>query len=365
VILPILPAAVVAASAPDYRDDAAWLCRPGRIDACTPDPVRTVVAADGSMRRESMKPSPPPAADCFYVYPTASLDPGPNSDMTPGIEEAGQATSQAAAFASVCHVFAPVYRQVTLTALRAGNVATADWAMAYGDVRAAFADYLARDNRGRPFVLIGHSQGAALLKRLAVETIDGAPLSGQLLSAILPGTTVLVPRGQRVGGDFKALPLCTALAQTGCVVTWASYRDEPGPPPNGLFGATSDAAMEAGCTAPTRNGSALDAVFGFPWWERGYVQYRAPAAWIAPTRFARIPRLVSGECVTRGRFHYLAIHVDPAVGGALGRAAMDPAIVGDAAFPEWGLHVLDVHLVQGDLVRRVAAQTHAWTAARR
>ncbi len=107
-------------------------------------------------------------------------------------------------------MFAPVYRQVTLTALRAGKMAAADWGLAYADVKAAFANYLARDNGGRPFVLIGHSQGSLLLKRLVAEEIDGTPLSQRMLSAILPGTAVLVPRGKDVGGDFKALPLCRA-----------------------------------------------------------------------------------------------------------------------------------------------------------
>ena len=43
---------------------------------------------------------------------------------------------------------------------------------------------------------------------------------------------------------------------------------------------------------------------------------------------------------------------------------MAPAMVGDAAYPEWGLHVMDVHLVQGDLVRLVATQADAWAAGR-
>ena len=79
-----------------------------------------------------------------------------------------------------------------------------------------------------------------------------------------------------------------------------------------------------------------------------------------PTRIARSPGLVSGECMTRGPFTYLAVHV--AAGGLA--PVMAPAMVGDAAYPEWGLHVMDVHLVQGDLVRLVAAQADAWAAGR-
>lgn len=369
--LPLLATVTVSAPAPiDYRDDANWLCRPGRSDACIPDATRTLVAHDRTMTREAIARAPAPKADCFYVYPTASNDLGPNSDMVPGIEEKGQAASQFAAFSQVCRTFAPVYRQVTLTALHTGAMARADWGLAYGDVRAAFHDYMARNNAGRPFVLIGHSQGSMLLKRLLADEIDGKPVAKQMLSAILPGSTVLVPRDKDVGGDFKALPLCRSAAQTGCVVTWASYRDTAPPPTNGLFGRSGDPAMAAGCTNPAKlDGGAvsLDAMFGFPWWSKGFVQYRAPASWLVggktiPTRFARIPGLVSGECVTSGAFTYLAVHVASSGGGVA--TVMEPATVGDIAYPEWGLHVMDIHLVLGDLVRLVAAQTRAWAAER-
>ena len=322
-----------------------------------------------------------PAADCFYVYPTASLDATPNSDMIAGVEERGQATSQFAAFRSVCRTFAPIYRQVTLTALRAGMAAKppvlapgGDWELAYADVRTAWRDYLARDNNGRPFMLIGHSQGSMLLKRLVAEEIDGKPVQKQMLSAILPGTAVLVPKGKDVGGDFKALPLCRSASQVGCIVTWSSYRDHPSPPANALFGRSAGPAMVAGCTNPARlaGGSALlDAIMGFPWWIAGVVQYRVPASgWSVagkpvPTRFARIPGLLSAECVSGATISYLAVHVNEGAAGGLAVAATSSETVGDSAYPEWGWHVMDITVVQGDLIRLLGDQTRAWQAQRR
>lgn len=367
-----------AAARVDYRVAVNWLCRPGRQDACAGDLATTVVTLDGKMRPAPIAPQRPPAADCFYVYPTASLDPTPNSDMNAGVEERGQATSQFAAFRSVCRTFAPIYRQVTLTALRAGMAAKppslapgADWGLAYGDVLAAWRDYLAHDNNGRPFVLVGHSQGSMMLKRLVAEEIDGKPVQARLLSAILPGTAVLVPKGRDVGGDFKATPLCGSTSQVGCIVTWSSYRDAPPPPANALFGRSNDPAMVAGCTNPARlgGGSApLDAIMGFPWWLGGVVQYRVPTSgWsvgemAVPTRFARIAGLLSAECVAGDGISYLSVRVDAGVAGGLGAAVTGPETVGDAAYPEWGWHVMDITIVQGDLIRLVGSQTQAWRA---
>ena len=66
---------LVAAEKNDYSDGRAWLCRPGRTDACTIDQNTTIVAADGTLTREEFKAEPNPPIDCFYVYPTVSSDP--------------------------------------------------------------------------------------------------------------------------------------------------------------------------------------------------------------------------------------------------------------------------------------------------
>ena len=117
--LALMAEGAAAAATPDYTQDAAWLCRPGREDACAGDQDVTVIAADGSAKVERFKRAADAAYDCFYVYPTVSLDTTPNSDMVAGPEEKRVAYAQVGRFAQQCRVFAPMYRQVTLTALRA------------------------------------------------------------------------------------------------------------------------------------------------------------------------------------------------------------------------------------------------------
>lgn len=368
-----LLAAAVTPVPTDYRVPANWLCRPGRADACAGDIAATIVAPDGTQTVEPAAKRAAPKADCFYVYPTTSMDPTPHSDLIAGDGETGMAASQAAPFRSACRVFAPLYRSVTLPALRAAmrtgiRLSAADFDLPYADIRAAFRAYLTRDNHGRPFALIGHSQGSALLKRLVIEEIDGKPIRRQMLSATLPGTAVLVPRGRDVGGDLKTVPLCRTATQTGCVVTWASYRDTNPPPANALFGRAGGADLVAGCTNPahlTGGEAPLDPLLGFPWWRGGVAQFTQPAIWSARgaplrTRFVRMPGLLSGACVARGDVSYLAVQVTPGAASDLVAATVGPDTVGDTAYPDWGFHVIDIAIVERDLIRLVAAQSAAW-----
>src|SRR5215471_19970140 len=236
----------------DYSDGKTWLCRPGRQDACAVDLSTTVVTGDGKLSVEKWSANPKAAIDCFYVYPTVSNDPTPNSDMNAGPEELSVIRAQFARFGSECRVYAPLYRQVTLTALRAGiagHPMAVDRAMAYNDVVDAWKYYLDHDNRGRGVVLIGHSQGSAVLTRLIHDEIDGKPVQARLVSGLLLGTNLPVPRGKDVGGAFQHLPLCHSAKQTGCVITYASFRSNAPPPANSRFGKVPG-DMVSGCTNP-------------------------------------------------------------------------------------------------------------------
>src|SRR5262249_29461745 len=105
-------------SSNDYSDAKSWLCRPSFHDACETDLSDTIVAADGTLTRENWKGNPDAPIDCFYVYPTVSTDPSPNSDMTADAAELKVIQQQFARFASKCRPYSPLYRQVTLAGLR-------------------------------------------------------------------------------------------------------------------------------------------------------------------------------------------------------------------------------------------------------
>ncbi len=368
-----------AAGAPlppvDYASDTSWLCRPGRHDACDIDLSTTVIAADGSMRREAWNADANAPVDCFYVYPTISTDPGVYSDMTPDPAERTVIAQQFARFGQVCRVFAPMYRQVTLAGLRqgmrGGGLPPLGQGPAYEDVRSAFRYYMEHDNRGRGVVLIGHSQGAFILTNLLAREIDGTPLQARLVSAMLFGATVPIAKGKDLGGAFKQIPLCHKDTDTGCVLTFASFRSTVPPPANSLFGRVADATQEAACTNPASLGGGkgelkayLDAkgrtITGVsplkPWVSTGAA---VETPWVA------VPGLLTAECRTNEHATYLDVTVngnpaDPRVDDIIGDLGAGPQVLAN-----WGLHLVDMNLAMGNLLDIVRAQGRAFAAKRR
>ncbi|HUK90051.1 MAG TPA: DUF3089 domain-containing protein [Blastocatellia bacterium] len=354
----------------DYGKPESWLCRPGRQDACTVDLSTTIVAADGKLTREEFTPNPKAPIDCFYVYPTVSNDPTANSDMDAGPEERSVIRAQFARFGSVCRLYAPLYRQVTLTALRAaigGRPMAVDRMLAYNDVLDAWNYYLKHDNNGRGVVLIGHSQGSGVLTALIKNEIDGKPVQSHIVSALLLGTSLPVPRGQDVGGAFKSMPLCHSASQTGCVITYASFRSNVPPPANSRFGKVAGENMMSACTNPAALGGGsgeLHAYLG----SRGsgvVTSEAAPKPWVTPakpidTPFVSVPGLLSSECVSNEKGSYLAVTVHGNPGGPRTDDIPGDVVVGGQVLADWGLHLIDVNLAIGNLIDIVGHESKAF-----
>ncbi|MEA3044173.1 MAG: hypothetical protein QOH47_2011 [Sphingomonadales bacterium] len=351
----------------DYSAADLWLCLPGRADACAAPLATAELEPNGYGAVTTPTPAADPPIDCFYVYPTVSRDPTPNSDTIPGrTEEIGATIVQFGRFATICRPYAPVYRSATLSMIpraRAGENVAPLFDLAYRDVRAAWLYYLDHYNRGRPVVLIGHSQGTIHLTRLLAEEIENRPAAARLLSALLIGFAVEVPEGQVVGGTLRRTPLCTRAGETGCVVTYMSFRAAAPPPPGALMGRAVRPGMTAGCVNPAAlaGGSArLDSY----WFAMPSQMGGPPTIWSstgpAPTPFLHTNGLISGECRHDGPAGWLAISVnaDPA-------DARTDDVPGDVPIPGWGMHLGDVGYAQGDLIRLVAAQRDAWLRARR
>lgn len=363
-----VPAAPPAAQPNDYGNPDTWLCRPGRKDACAVDLSTTIVAANGKFRKERFKPARNPPIDCFYVYPTVSLDQTSNSDMTAGPEERNVILQQFARFASVCRVYAPLYRQITLTALRAviaGKPIPADRKLTYNDVLDAWNYYLQHDNAGRGVVLVGHSQGSFVLTELIRNEIDGKPAQEKLISALLLGTNLPVEKGKDVGA-FKNIPLCKSATQTGCAVAYASFRDNVPPPPNSRFGKAQGANMVAACVNPAALGGGSGELHAYLSTGRFIASSAAPPRpWVTPERkvttpFVSVPGLLSAECVSNDAGNYLAVHVNADPNDPRTDDIVGDVVVNNQVQKDWGLHLIDANLAMGNLLDLVRAQTKAY-----
>jgi pimeloyl-ACP methyl ester carboxylesterase len=295
-----------------------------------------------------------PPFNCFYVYPTVVGGSELNAplEVQPVIRQT--AIEQASQFSRVCQVWAPVYRQATLRGLVASIRPGSPVARtAYDSLLAAWREFLARDD-GKPIVVIGHSQGAAILIQLLRQEVDQDPAVRSLLvSAILLGGNVQVPTGRAVGGTFKHLPLCTAPGQAGCVIAYSSF--DAAPPPDSYFGIpgrgvsllsgqSSAAGQQVACVNPAAIGGGAAPLQPY------FASVNAAgttASWVT------YPRLYTAACETAGNTTWLQV-TDVA-----GPADHRP-VVHDPDSAAFGLHRYDVNLALGNLVQDVQAQEAAY-----
>ena len=158
-----------------------------------------------------------------------------NSDLNAGREEKLAAEAQFARFASVCRPFAPIYRQMTVAAVAAYS-AGADISqprrspIATSPPRGAITSRTS--NQGRPFVLIGHSQGSLMLQQLIAREIEGKPGGrGADEARDHPRLQRARAAGQAGRRHASRRRRCAAApGETGCVITWISFREKNVPP---------------------------------------------------------------------------------------------------------------------------------------
>jgi hypothetical protein len=342
----------------------AWLCLPGHTpDPCTEPLTTTVVQTDGETSIEYAKRAENPPINCFYVYPTVSEQASENANLEIEPQQTQIAIEQASRFSQVCKVYAPVYPQVTLAALDDPPVSAWASIKAYLGVAAAFREFLTKFDEGRGFVLIGHSQGAALLVQLIAISIDPNPvLRRQLVSALLLGGNLLVAQGKLVGGNFQHIPECRTAAETHCAIAYSSFLKEPpqgayfGRPESPLFGGGEIEGLQVACVNPTllvQNGGIgplqpYASTTPFPGQIGAYVE--APTA---ATPWVAAPGLYTAQCHNENGASWLQVN-------PVGTPVDPPAYVKESLGPDWGLHLYDIGIALGNLVKTVGLESAAY-----
>ncbi len=216
VVLAIVQSGLATAqpAPPDYSTLKFWAASPHKADASDQIPVFL-----NDEKRELL-------ADVFFIHPTiydndadtASWNAWLNDEKVNTETDNTTILLQASVFNGSSRVFAPRYRQANMEVFyKMGTPrATEAFDLAYSDIKTAFQYYLKNENKGRPIIIAGHSQGALHAIRLLKEFFDGSPLQKQLVCAYIPGYRIK-------SEDFKSIPVGTTPNQTGCFLGWRSY----------------------------------------------------------------------------------------------------------------------------------------------
>ena len=189
-----------------------------------------------------------------------------------------------------------------------------------------------------------------------------------MVSAILLGTSVAVPKGKDVGGSFQHVPLCRSTSQTG-------LRDHLlvvplDDPAAGEHALRQRARREhgRGVRKPGRARPAAAASCTRISTRRPHDHRHPPAEAVGDagktvdTPWVSVPGLLTAKCASNENasgYLEVTVHGDPA----------DPRIddiVGDVTSAvksaNWGLHLIDVNLAMGNLLDIVAAESKAYVA---
>jgi hypothetical protein len=199
--------------APDYSRYSSWAALPQTEDYADECPVPEMIDRQAKA-----------SADIFFIHPTTDFE---TDRWNTGLDDAriNRKTDsqpvkyQASIFNGAGRIFAPRYRQMSYWGFFSEDTLAEEKALqlAYSDVRRAFQYYLEYYNDGRPVVIATHSQGSVHGIWLLKEFFDGTDLQDQLVAAYLVGWPIQP-------GTFEHIPEGDSATQTGCFLSWCSFR---------------------------------------------------------------------------------------------------------------------------------------------
>jgi hypothetical protein len=232
----------LAPGAKGYDDPSMWIARPGlaadkdpslwmpRLPQPGLDPAEMDRAAKQAAPRLAVEGTRGDAA-IFFIHPTSYLERthwnAPLDDEEANWRAELFTRGMASALAGAGQVWAPRYRQAAMGAFLTQDVDTANRALnaAYGDVLAAFDQFLAEVKPNQPIILAGHSQGSLHLARLLRERVAGRPLAQRIVAAYVVGWPISVAHDLPAMG----LPACADADSSNCILGWQSFAEPADP----------------------------------------------------------------------------------------------------------------------------------------
>lgn len=171
--------------------------------------------------------------DIFYLYPTswgirdASQYPVCSIELKKMRSNArSNAKKQASAFEPVGNIYAPYYRQLAVAFVLSQPVDQREGyfgGVPAADVTAAFDYYIKHYNQGRPFILVGHSQGAAVVKELLFHYMKENPeVYRRMVAAYVIGYSVT----EQELADYPWLKFAQGAEDTGVIISYNTEAPE-------------------------------------------------------------------------------------------------------------------------------------------
>ena len=268
-------------------------------------------------------------------------------------------------------MWAPAYRSQTWPTVEKGlagdeAVMASSFDVAYASVLLAWEWFLAH-TQGKPVVLVGDSQGSAVLIHLIYAEVDHEPSElSRLLVAVLVGGNLQVPTGKRVGATFTKVPLCTTGSETGCAIAFSSYPSEPpadavfGRPGQGVSlqsGQSAKAGQQVACVNPAAfSGGTADLGPYFLTDSQLGLKEHVATPWVT------YPGLYSARCEQGGGATWL--QVTSLAGTSHARPVVSDDKIGGlgGTGPAWGYHAYEYGLTLGNLLQDIAGEEAAWAS---
>jgi hypothetical protein len=305
-----------------YDDTAMWYARPE---------IKVGNATKWLPKGAAPNDITGPAA-VFFVHPTSFISRDKwNADLEDK-DTQGRTNifikGLASPFNSVGEVWVPRYRQASIGAFitqKPEGKEALD--AAYRDVLLAFDSFIEKQQKDRPIILAGHSQGARHLTYLLRDRVAGKPLAKRIVTAYVIGWPISIAQ------DLPALglPACENPNQTGCIMSWASFaepaeygRIEKAYSESKGFDGAARGASQILCTNPLTGGAP------------GAAMAEANLGTLKPsndmTEGELIEKAVPAKCSERG---FLLIG--------------DPPEIGNYVLPGNNYHVYDIPLFWANL----------------
>lgn len=160
--------------------------------------------------------------DVFYAYPTIYFDSIPqNMDINDAQncqDVYDKMNSQMGLYSPYANIYTPFYRQMYRDGFNdlPADEASALLNTAYEDISNAFKYYMDNLNNGRPFILVGHSQGAGILIDLLRKEFDNDYYKDKMIAAYTTGVSIM-PQDTI---DYSWMKIAKSASDLGVVIIY-------------------------------------------------------------------------------------------------------------------------------------------------